>query len=278
MRSYDPRRMPSVCFCAAACLAAVLIMVSCGGSAGTAPSSTPPPPPGGGGSSGNPTQYTTNFPLSENPISESGKWIVPSAQGLGNLWGDVQTSPGLAYGVSEPTQFGDPTAKLTGTWGADQTIVATVSVPGTITGACCHEVEALARVTYGTNSITGYEGYCSVMSSDPYCHIARWNGPNGSYCNLDSSPPSIYLTTGDVLRFTVTGTSMVTLTLYVNGIEELQVTDTGSGTCPGGGSGAAGPFASGNPGIGFYDNQDSNWNYFGFSQVNITDDSGSAAN
>jgi hypothetical protein len=38
--------------------------------------------------------YTTNFPLSENPISESGRWIN------GGIFGktDVQTAQGKAYG------------------------------------------------------------------------------------------------------------------------------------------------------------------------------------
>ena len=64
--------------------------------------------------------YSTTFPLVENPISENGSWIGGSSAGAslraggkiwsgGRLWGDVQTISGLAYGVSEPTEFGDPT-------------------------------------------------------------------------------------------------------------------------------------------------------------------------
>ena len=130
--------------------------------------------------------YTSNFPRSENPISENGNWIVGSSAGasltqggrvqhLGRLWGDVQTSPGLAFGVDEPTKFGDPTAILTGAWGSDQTAIATVRIRKTPTGTCCHEVELRLRTTISPLSITGYEAYCSVMPSYPYCHIARWN-------------------------------------------------------------------------------------------------------
>ena len=61
--------------------------------------------------------YSTSFPLTENPISESGKWIGGQSAD-GNLWGNVQTSGGMAYGVSEPTTYGDPTAILTGSWAA----------------------------------------------------------------------------------------------------------------------------------------------------------------
>ena len=67
--------------------------------------------------------YTTSFPLTENPISEGGKWIGGQSAG-GNLWGNVQTTPGLAFGVSEPTQYGDPTAILAGSWGQAQSAAA----------------------------------------------------------------------------------------------------------------------------------------------------------
>src|SRR5216683_4628985 len=121
--------------------------------------------------------YTTNFPLTENPISEGGVWTGGSAAG-GNLWGDVQTNGTMAFGVSEPTQFGDPTAILKGTWAVDQTAQATVALKTAFTGTCCHEVELRLRMTVSSNSIRGYEAYCSVSSSNPYCHIARWNGLN----------------------------------------------------------------------------------------------------
>src|SRR5215468_10379687 len=54
--------------------------------------------------------YTTTFPGSENPISERGNWINGGIGGGSSLWGNVRMAPGLAFGVSEPTRFGDPTA------------------------------------------------------------------------------------------------------------------------------------------------------------------------
>lgn len=214
--------------------------------------------------------YSTNFPLTENPVSEGGNWAGGSTAG-GTLWGNVQTTPGLAFGVSEPTQFGDPTAILTGTWGPDQTVQAMVSIVNSeiTTGTCCHEAELRLRMTISPNNISGYEAYCSVMSSNPYCHIARWNGPNGSYCNIESSTPSIYLVNGDVIKAIATGTNPTTVTMYRNGIQIVTATDTGQDCSPGG---AAGPFLSGNPGIGFYDDQgDSKWSDFGFSNFSATD-------
>src|SRR5262249_47624418 len=116
--------------------------------------------------------------------------------------------------------------------------------------------------TISQNNIKGYEVYCSVMPNNPYCHIARWNGPNGGYCNIESSSPSAYLADGNVLMATVTGTNPVTITGYKNGTQIMQAQDTGASCSTGG---AAGPWTSGNPGIGFYDNSDNKWNQFGFS-------------
>ena len=205
--------------------------------------------------------YTTDFPLTENPISEDGNWLEGQGAG-GNLWGNVQTNGAMAFGVSEPTQFGDPTAILTGTWAATQTATGRVKVNTVPKGACCHEAEVRLRMVISSKSITGYEVYCSVMPDNLYCHIARWNGPSGSYCNIEQSAPSTFLADGDVLMGTVTGTNPVIITGYKNGVQIMQAQDTGA-SCDTGG--AAGPWTSGNPGIGFYDSRDNNWKYFGFS-------------
>jgi hypothetical protein len=166
--------------------------------------------------------YSTSFappPAPENPICEntgSGcNWIGGSSAGS-SLWGDVQTLPGQAFGVSEPTGFGDPTTLLTGTWGANQTTQATVIITNSSAQTtCCHEVEVRLRMTISANSISGYEAYCSIMIDNQYCHIARWNGPNGSYCNIDSATPAINLNNGDVLAATATGTNPVIINLYL---------------------------------------------------------------
>ena len=40
--------------------------------------------------------HATNFPLTENPISENGHWI--NGKSVGIDWTDVSTTPGLAIG------------------------------------------------------------------------------------------------------------------------------------------------------------------------------------
>ncbi len=214
--------------------------------------------------------YTTNFPLTENPLSESGNWIGGQTAG-NNLWGNVQTNGTMAFGVSEPTQYGDPTAILVGSWGSDQTVQATVKINTTPTGTCCREVEVRLRTTINptNHTITGYEVYCSVTVDSPYCHIASWGGPNGAWVNMENHPPSMYLKNGDVLKATVTGTNPVTITAYVNGTQVMAVQDTGHFAFSDGKK--YGPWTGGNPGIGFYNTRDNNWSYFGFSSFTASD-------
>jgi len=222
--------------------------------------------------------YSTKFALTENPVSEGGAWVGGNSGGTGlraghiwngwRLWGDVQTGHGLAYGVDEPTEFGDPTAILAGTWGPNQTVTAIVRVGKVPTGSCCHEVELRLRTTITNKSITGYEAYCSVMPDNQYCHIARWNGPNGSYWNFETQPVNTYLVDGDVITATATGSNPTVITLFRNQKKILEAEDSGTA---GGGFGAYGPWTSGNPGIGFYDNHDRNWMDFGLAAFSATD-------
>ncbi|HVN21710.1 MAG TPA: hypothetical protein VMU05_23190 [Dongiaceae bacterium] len=207
--------------------------------------------------------YSTSFPATENPVSEGRKWVGGQSAG-GNLWGDVQSSNGMAYGVSEPTKYGDPTAILTGSWDADQQAQVTVKIDK-VPKVCCHEIEVRLRVTISENRITGYEVYCSIVPENRYCHIARWSGPNGLYCNIEPSSPSISLVNGDVLMGTVTGSDPPVITGFVNGVRIMQVSDTGNEGGEGTDCGAGRPvFTSGAPGIGFYDDQfDNLWNGFG---------------
>lgn len=228
--------------------------------------------------------YSTTFPEAENPISEGGKWMGGSLAGRdpgkansstgGRLWGDVQTEPGMSFGVDEPTDFGDPTAILTGTWGPAQSASAKVKIVKTPIGNCCHEVELRLRTTISGRVITGYEAYCSVMPNNSYCHITRWNGPNGSYWNFEKNSIAMYLVDGDVIKATVTGINPVIITLYRNNVPIEQAFDTGAA---GGGFGAYGPWTSGNPGIGFFNNHEINWKDFGLSSFSVTDDESATA-
>ncbi len=195
--------------------------------------------------------YTTNFPLTENPISENGNWINGKTVGLD--WQDVQTTPGFAFGTESTTAFyTDPTAVLSGTWGPDQTVQAKIhkKSPGSIA-----EVELRLRTTILPHKITGYEVNfsCSSNPSYNYSQIVRWNGPLGSFTGIGAS--TYNCTDGDVVKATMIGN---TITVYVNNVQTMQTVDN--------------TFTNGSPGMGFYlEGNPGSINQYGFTTFMATD-------
>ncbi len=186
--------------------------------------------------------YHTKFPLTEDPISEGGRWI--NGQTVGVDWTNVQTTPRLAFGTMPgdtgyPYQYADSTAVLRGRWGGDQTVQATLSVPNPSgTAGVFEEVELRVRTTIAAHDITGYEINCSVNTSDPYLQVVKWNGPLADFTYLDARGTGC--ANADVLKATVTGAGSATITVYKNGRQILTVVDSDN------------PFTSGSPGIGFF--------------------------
>ncbi len=196
--------------------------------------------------------YTTNFPLTENPISEGGKWINGKVTGLD--WANVRTTPGFAFGTQTDTvDYDDSTAILAGTWGANQMAQAQIHVVSQGSNIF-EEVEIRLRTSISAHSITGYEINCSVVPSNPYNQIVRWNGPLGSFTQLNGG--STGCADGDVLEATIVGN---TITSYKNGVQLLQWTDS--------------TFSSGSPGMGFYiqGGSTSQESDYGFSNFTASD-------
>lgn len=211
--------------------------------------------------------YTTSFPATENPVSESGKWVGGQSAG-GNLWGDMQTTPGFAFGATEPTQYGDPTAILTGTWGATQDATIVVRIPGARPSGCCFETEVTLRGTIGvkqgdctnTQCITKYEILCSVSSTVPYLQVVKWLGKNGSFAYLAQNS-ALSCANGDKLRAKITGgASDTVINVWRNGA--LVNFDVGSNVKD------SAAFVSGTPGMGTYGSALST---FGISNFTATD-------
>ena len=200
--------------------------------------------------------YTTTFPLTENPISESGKWINGGTTGID--WGNVRTTPGLAFGtvVSLGPPYNDSTAVLAGPWPSDQMAKATVHTVNQ-NSSIFEEVELRLRTTVTAHSITGYEfNFRCVADGSQYAQIVRWNGALNDFTYVDSrTGPGLH--DGDVVMATAVGS---TLTTYINGTAVFSSTDA--------------TFSGGTPGIGFY-NQDgmtSNNADYGFSDFTATCD------
>jgi len=200
--------------------------------------------------------YSTNFPLTENPISEGSKWSTGKAVGLD--WADVVTKPGLAYGTQTGSGgYNDSLAILKGTWGADQSAWATVHSVNQVGGNVNEEVEILLRFAIGPHSARGYEiNFRSLNSSESYTQIVRWNGPLGNFTLLDARGGSTYgIKEGDTVKATIVGN---TITSYINGVAKLSVTDS--------------TFSSGSPGMGFYLRGPSGVNTdYGFTSYTATD-------
>jgi hypothetical protein len=181
--------------------------------------------------------YTTNFPLTENPISESGRWIGGKTTGL--KWADFQSTPGVAFGKqlgTTPGKYDDSIALVTGTWGPNQTVEATVKTVNQ-NDSIFEELELRLRSTITPNNSTGYECLFSARSSaNAYVQIVRWNGPFGNFTLVDAiDGSSMALHDGDTIKCIASGN---TITAYINGVQKLRVTD--------------GVYANGNPGIGAY--------------------------
>jgi hypothetical protein len=205
-------------------LAVLVVAVGCGES--SAPS-TPP--------ASSTRVYMTNFPLAEDPISENGNWINGRVVGLD--WTNARTTPGLAFGTETGSGgYDDAVALLTGTWGPDQTVEATVYTVNQ-NDSISEEVELRLRSSLLANRCTGYEVLFSARSSAAASiQIVRWNGPFGDFTVLGSRYGKPHgITTGDVVRATIVGS---TITAYINGVQKLKVIDS--------------TYSSGSPGMGFF--------------------------
>jgi hypothetical protein len=194
--------------------------------------------------------YTTNFSLTEDPISEGDHWIGGRTVGLD--WSNIQTTPAHAYGaVLSSVNYNDPTALLTGSWGPNQTVEATVYSVNP-SDAIYEEVELRLRSTLSPHLCTGYEIDFRVSSSSAaYLAIVRWNGAVGDFTYLMTYRGSRYgVSNGDVIKATMIGT---TIRVYKNGTLIGGATDR--------------TYTSGAPGIGMDGpvGTNSNWGFSSFT-------------
>jgi hypothetical protein len=208
----------------------------------------------GSGSGGH--AYSTTFPLTENPVCESGNWINGGKTGL--KWCNDETTPGKAFGVGPcSTQYADPTAVLTGVWGSNQYVSGTVYVGSLPAVIYYPEVELRLNTTIAANSITGYEIDCTVGTATqhliPGLAIVRWNGPVANFTMLEHENTT-WCHNGNVLSASNVGGS---INAYINGVLTLSATDT--------------IYSDGSPGIGFNAQEGSYYNLSGFTNFSATD-------
>jgi hypothetical protein len=163
-----------------------------------------------------PVSYTTDFDLTEAPISEGGAWIH-----LGDDWTLIDTANGYAFGTQFPNNgYDDSYAHLTG-FPANQTASGIIHRAANMDPGCTHEVEILMRWDDAAHNARGYE--CNLAWDGGYAQIVRWNGPLGDFTYLASGSVPGGVHDGDTLSATAIGNQ---ITLYVNGTMVAQATDS----------------------------------------------------
>jgi len=195
-----------------------------------------------------PIPYETRFLATENPISESNKWI--NGQSIGLDWANVQTKDGLAFSTeSGKGEYRDATAILAGVWKPDQAAQAVVHTVHQ-DSKLFEEVELRLRTVVSPHRITGYEvNFRCTADGSQYVQIVRWNGPLGKFSYIaNGKGPG--LRDGDIVKATIVGSRIVA---YINGRQVVEGKDD--------------TFKSGSPGVGFYNQGGTTENDkdFGFS-------------
>lgn len=209
------------------------------------------PASGGGGLS-----YSTSFPATENPLSQSGNWVngdtAPQVD-----WARCRSTAGVrAFGnQGSAGGFDDSTCLLVGAYGSIQDVTATVSTTGTISDVS--EVEIRLRSAFGSHINRGYEILFNVSASNSYGpQVVRWNGALGDFTLIkDATGGQIHrAVNGSVIRATIDNSGLITV--YFNGASVFTVTDT--------------TWTNGNPGMGFFTNTGDNNSNYGFSSFSAT--------
>jgi hypothetical protein len=177
--------------------------------------------------------FSTNFDLTENPISENGVW-----RRAGNTFTNVRTANGTAFGTNGPANTTDDSYALLRGFGANYTAQAVVRRSNSLNTAVTHEVQLLLRFTDDAITARGYE---CLFAFDGGVQIFRWDGGvNSGMMNFQEisqqqSGARLPLKTGDVLQASISGSN---IRVFINGTLVATASDA--------------RYATGDPGIGFF--------------------------
>ena len=194
--------------------------------------------------------YTTNFSVSENPISEAGVWTGPGAS-----WTAVSTVGGFAHGTQTGSGgFDDSYAFLSG-FANDHQVEAVLkennpSPSGNV------EVELLLRWSRSGGNTYGYE--IDFWGAGHNLSIARWDGAKGVYTVIYGPNYSVATVDGDTVRAKIIGSTITVYKIHL-GVTTTICTVTDA------------TYATGQPGIGFYIDSPASNTDFGFSSFSATD-------
>lgn len=219
--------------------------------------------------------YGTSFSLTENPISEGGRW--QGGLTVAEDWCDIETSGGRAFGTQSGTigpPYNDSVAILQPpagkSWGADQTVMGRVFITSRSGWNSFKEVECILRATISAGNLYLYECLFSVVAGTTYVQIMRWNGPVGQslddFEEIAVKSDFAGLSDGTYVRGRIIGTTIDASTSPdgVNWTVQCSgdiVTDASDGIS----------YATGSPGIGFWNREPTNGanNTFGFDDWSV---------
>ena len=216
--------------------------------------------------------YKTDFPNDEDPVREDGMWLNGKTDAVD--FSDCVTSNGFIHGGPSRMEnlekrseqgnlddadeapvgdYDDPTAVLTGEWGANQhgKGVAHITKP---TEEWFQEVQIRLRHTLAPGRITGYEIFFRCLEGEMgYAEIVRWNGKIKDWTSLQKHiGPQYGVKTGDVIEATIEGD---VITGFINGEEKITVTDD--------------TWKTGAPGVGFNFGVGDTYDDHGFSSFEV---------
>jgi hypothetical protein len=160
--------------------------------------------------------YATNFPATENPISEGGRW-----RNTGLDWTPVATSGGLAFSTQTRNEYDDSYSFLSG-FGPNHTASAVIHLAsGYNPGGASHEVEIILRCSDAAHTISWYE--CNLSWNGGYSQIMLLNGPLGTFREVTQFSNPIAPHDGDVFSASAIGN---VITCYLNGVVVARAVDS----------------------------------------------------
>lgn len=210
----------------------------------SAPSGTcvPTTPPGA-------VNFTTNFDLTEFPISEGGAWTKAN-----NAWHNIKTENGVARADTVNFGYDDSYAYLTTPMGPDQTVEAILEVStAAFDRSQTHEALLMLRMSDDAGNARGYE--CQFSFAGGWS-LMKWTGPLGGFAYVPLNFTGWWgqdLKTGDVLKCSIIGS---TITGYINGVMMIRGVDSS--------------FTTGQPGIGFFVRPGGDVRHLTFTRVTAT--------
>jgi hypothetical protein len=191
---------------------------------------------------------TYTYPnITENPISDGGKWKNQGAATGG--WTLVQSNAGTLFGTNTVGGTADSYAYLDPSVGLGNDYVMTGVVhrdASVVDGGTDLEIELHIRMTDDATHVHTYEEDLSNTIGGSGYQFVRWTGTNGSFTDLSSQVTDSGLAHGtpqdnDSYTLQVKGLAVIA---KVNGATMFTYT-LGSGT------GDGSPLTTGNPGVGF---------------------------